>query len=222
MLKRIFFLVAFCSLVWFSCTKENNAPAVDLQTEFYPLKVGSVYIYDVDSNDYTHFVPESYKFQIKDSVADTFLDLTGQTNYRIERYRRNNSASNWIIQQVYSRNKSLRAGEEFINNQRFVRLVFPPTRGTSWNGNSKNTIGKQDYIIEEGILPLTVNSLSFDSTVTVTEIDEFNLIQEDLVKSTYAKNVGLVQKTVTAIGKDISSGVITDGVAYTYKLTSYK
>jgi hypothetical protein len=64
--------------------------------------------------------------------------------------------------------------------------------------------------------------LSFDSTVTVTEIDEFNLIQEDLVKSTYAKNVGLVQKTVTAIGKDISSGVITDGVAYTYKLTSYK
>ena len=224
MLKRIFFLVAFCSLVWFSCTKENNAPAVDLQTEFYPLKVGAVYIYDVDSTAYSNFTGGNvnYQFQLKDSVAETFLDLTGQANYRIERYRRNNIASNWIIQQVYSRSKTLRAGEEFINNQRFVRLVFPPAQGTSWNGNSKNTIGEQEYIIEEGILPLTINALSFDSTVTVKEIDEFNLIREDLVNATYAKNVGLVQKTVIAVDKNISSGVITNGTVYSYKLTSYK
>src|SRR6476646_1703229 len=103
MLKRIFFLMAFCSLVWCSCTKENNAPAVDLQTEFYPLKVGSVYVYDVDSTAYSNFTGGNinYKFQLKDSVTDTFLDLTGQTVYRIERYRKNSTSSNWVIQQVY-------------------------------------------------------------------------------------------------------------------------
>nr|WP_294898842.1 hypothetical protein [uncultured Pedobacter sp.] len=224
MLKRIFFLMAFCSLVWCSCTKENNARPVDLQTEFYPLKVGSVYVYDVDSTAYSNFTGGNvnYKFQLKDSVADTFLDLTGQTVYRIERYRKNSTSSNWVIQQVYSRNKTLRAGEEFINNQRFVRIVFPPIQGTFWNGNSKNTLGDQQYIIEDGILPLTVNNLSFDSTVTVKEIDEFNLIREDLVNDTYAKNVGLVQKTVKAVDKDISSGTITNGSVYSYKLSFYK
>lgn len=225
MLKRIFFCLGalFC-LTWYSCTKENNAPAVDLQSEFYPLVVGSVYIYDVDSTAYSNFTGTSvkYNFQLKDSVADTFLDLTGATNYRIERYKRTDASTAWAIQKVYSRNKTLRAGEEFINNQRFVRLVFPPTQGTYWNGNSKNTLGEQEYIIEDGILPLTINSLSFDSTVTVKEIDEFNLIREDLVKSTYAKNVGLVQKTVTAVDKDISSGIITNGTVYTYTLVSFK
>lgn len=223
LLKRILLFIAVGSLVWCSCTKENNAPAADLQTEFYPLKLGSVYIYDVDSVAYSNFTGTNlkYQFQLKDSVADTFLDLTGQTNYRIERCRKTLN-TDWKIQQVYSRSKTLRAGEEFFNNQRFIRILFPPKQGTTWNGNSKNTIGDQGYTIEDGILPLTVNGLSFDSTVTVKEIDEFNLIREDLTKSTYAKNVGLVQKTVKAVDKNISSGVITNGAVYSYKLRSFK
>ncbi len=224
MFKRIRFFGVFCVLLWGSCTKENNAPAFDLQGEFYPLKVGSVYIYDVDSTAYSNFTGGKidYTFQLKDSIAETFVGLTGDTSYRVERYRKENLASNWTFQQVFSRNKTSRAAEEFINNQRFVRLVFPPSQGTFWNGNSKNTIGNQEYIIEEGILPLTINSLTFDSTVTVKEIDEFNLIREDLVKTTYAKNIGLVQKTVTAVDKNISTGVITNGSVYTYKLSSFE
>ncbi len=228
MLKRILFLIAFVSLLWVSCTKENNAPAIDLQSEFYPLRVGSVYIYDVDSTAYDDFIGQckgtsvNYKFQLKDTVADTFMDLSGHVNYRIERYRRVTIKDAWRIQQVYSRNKTSRAGEEFINNQRFVRLVFPPSRGAYWNGNSKNTIGKQEYIIEEGILPLMINSLSFDSTVTVKEIEDFNLIHEDLAKSTYAKNIGLVQKVVTSVDKCINTGEFIKGTVYTYKLLSFK
>lgn len=228
MLNRTLLSIAFCSLVWLSCTKENNAPAIDLQGEFYPLKIGSVYIYDVDSTAYSDFIGNckgtatNYKFQLKDSVADTFVGLTGDTVYRIERYRRDSPSKNWTIQQVYSRNKTLRAAEEFINNQRFIRLIFPPKQGAEWNGNSKNTIGKQNYTIEDGILPLTVNSLSFDSTITVKEIDEFNLIREDLVKTTYAKNIGLVQIVATKVDKCINSGEFTKGSVYSYKLSSYK
>lgn len=227
MLNRTLICVVLCSLAWLSCTKENNAPAADLQGEFYPLKVGSVYVYDVDSTAYSDFIGNcrgsatNYKFQLKDSVADTFVGLTGDTSYRVERYRRNTSSSEWRIQQVYTRSKTLRAAEEFINNQRFVRLVFPPVQGTYWNGNSKNTLGEQEYIIEDGILPLTINSLSFDSTITVKEIDEFNLIREDLVRSTYAKNVGLVQKTATQVNKCISTGEFTLGAVYSYKLSSF-
>lgn len=224
MLKRLLYLGAFCCIIWCACTKENNAPPIDLQGEFYPLKLGSAYVYDVDSTAYSSFTGTNvnYKFQLKDSLAGIITSLTGDTSYRVVRYRRGTIASNWIVQQVFTRSKTTRSGEEFFNNQRFVRLVFPATEGTSWNGNSKNNIGEQEYIIEDGILPLTVNSLTFDSTITVKEIDEFNLIKEDLVKATYAKNVGLVQKTVTDVEKNINSGKITNGKVYSYKLSAFK
>lgn len=224
MLKRIFYFIAFCILTWVSCTKENNAPAKNLHPEFYPLNKGSVVIYDVDSTAYSNFTGTNVKFnfQLKDSVADTFTDLTGATVYRIERYKKPSGSNKWVFQQVIARSKTIRAAEELINNQRFVRLVFPPTKGTFWNGNSKNNIGKQDYAIEDDFTALTINNRSFDSTVTVKEIDEFNLIREDLVLKTYAKNVGLVELSVRAIDKNISTGVITNGTIYSYKINSFK
>lgn len=224
MLKRIFLFVAISSLAWVSCTKENNAPAKDLQSNFYPLKVGAVLIYDVDSTAYSNFTntSQNFKFEIKDSITNTYVDLTGAVNYRIERYKRTTTSNPWVFQKVFARNKNLRDGEEFIDNQRFIRIIFPPLAGSVWNGNSKNTIGEQEYLIENEIAPLSINNLTFDSTVVVKEIDEFNLIREDLVLSTYAKNIGLVQKEVTAIDKNISTGKITNGTKFTLKIKSFK
>ncbi|OAQ38136.1 hypothetical protein A5893_15140 [Pedobacter psychrophilus] len=218
-----FVLISFCFLA-ISCTKESNAPAKDLQSDFYPLKINSVLVYDVDSTAYSNFTNTStnYKFEIKDSITNTFDDLAGGLNYRIERYKRLNVNSPWVFQQVFTRSKTVRSGEEFINNQRFIRIIFPPLAGSFWNGNSKNTIGEQDYSIENDIAASTINTLTFDSTIVVKEIDEQNLIREDLVYATYAKKVGLVQKEVTAVDKNISSGKITNGFKFTLKIKSIK
>lgn len=224
MWKRIFLFTLFGSLLFTACNKETYAPAVDLESNYYPLTIGAVYIYDVDSTAYSNFSNTSvnYQFEIKDSVSNTFVDLAGNTNYRIERYKRTDSTSPWLIQKVFSRNKNLRDGEEFIDNQRFIRIIFPPIAGTVWNGNSKNTLGEQDYVINDDVAPLIINNLNFDSTIVVNEIDESNLIRQDLVNATYAKNVGLVQKEVTAVDKDISSGKITNGYVYSLKIKSFK
>lgn len=224
MLKRIFLFVAVLSMLCSACTKENNAPATDFHYNLYPLKVGSVIIYNADSTAYSNFTNTSvnYKFEIKDSVTNTFNDLTGQTHYRLERYKRISPSTIWVFQQVFTRNTTTRAAEEFINNERFIRLVFPPVAGASWNGNSKNVLGEQEYSIANNIEPFTINTLTFDSTIVVKEIDEFNLIREDLVNSTYATNVGLIQKEITAVDKNISTGKITNGLIYSLKIKSFK
>ena len=77
-------------------------------------------------------------------------------------------------------------------------------------------------MIEKDLSALSINSLSFDSTIVVTKIDSKNLIREDLVYSTYAKNVGLMQRVVKAIDKNISTGKITNGFAFTQKIKSFK
>lgn len=224
MWKRIFLFIIFGSLLFTACNKETYAPAKDLEQNYYPLSVGAVYIYDVDSTAYSNFSNTSvnYQFEIKDSITNTFVDAAGLNNYRIERYKRIDSSSPWVIQKVFSRSKSLRDGEEFIDNQRFIRIIFPPIAGSVWNGNSKNTLGEQDYVINDDVASLTINNLNFDSTIVVNEIDESNLIRQDLVNITYAKNVGLVQKEVTAVDKDISSGKITNGYVYSLKIKSFK
>lgn len=224
MWKRIFLFILLGSLFFAACNKEKYAPAVDLENNYYPLTVGAVFIYAVDSTAYSNFSNTSvnYQFQIKDSITNTFVDLAGNTNYRVERYKRTDSSGPWMIQKVFSRTKSLRDGEESIDNQQFVRLIFPPLSGSVWNGNAKNTLGAQDYTINEDATPLTVNNLNFDSTIVVNEINESNLIREDLVNTTYARNVGLIQKEVTAVDKDISSGKITNGFIYSLKIKSFK
>ena len=224
MLRRIFVFIAFCLIFWVACTKEENAPAIELQSNYYPLKIGSVLIYDVDSTAYSNFTntSQNFKFEVKDSITNTFQDLSGNVNYRIERFKRTIRFSPWVFQNVFTRSKSLRAAQEFFNNQTFIRLIFPPIKGATWNGNSKNTIGEQAYLIEKDLSALSINSLNFDSAIVVTEIDEKNLIREDVVYSTYAKNVGLVQKEVRAIDKNISTGKITNGFAFTQKIKSFK
>ena len=224
MIKRSLSLLSLSMLLWCACTKENNAPAIDLLDQFYPLKVGSVIIYTVDSTAYSNFTNSSvnFKFELKDSTTNTFEDLAGNTNYRIERFKRNNTASPWVFKQVFTRSKTARAGEEFFNNQRFIKIVFPPIVGTKWNGNSKNTLGNQEYVIENEITALTIKSLNFDSTAVVTEVNETNLIREDVIYATYAKNVGLIKKDVTAVDKNISTGNITNGYKFVLEVIEFK
>jgi hypothetical protein len=224
MLKRILLFAAFCLIFWVACTKEENAPAIDLQSNYYPLKVGAVLLYDVDSTAYSNFTntSQNFKFEIKDSITNTFQDLSGNVNYRIERFKRITNSSPWFFQIVFTRSKTIRAAQEFFNNQTFIRLIFPPIKGAKWNGNSKNTIGEQVYLIEKDFSALSINGISFNSTIVVTEIEEKNLIREDVVYSTYAKSVGLVQKEVRALDKNISTGKITNGFAFTQKIKNFK
>ena len=224
MFKRIFVFIAFCLIFWVACTKVENAPVIELESNYNSSKIGAVLIYDVDSTAYSNFTntSQNFKFEVKDSITNTFQDLSGNVNYRIEIFKRITRSSPRIFQIVFTRSKSLRAAQEFFNNQTFIRLIFPPVKGATWNGNSKNTIGEQAYLIEKDLSALSINSLSFDSTIVVTEIDSKNLIREDVVYSTYAKNVGLVQREVKAVDKNISTGKITNGFAFTQKIKSFK
>jgi hypothetical protein len=220
---RLLSFILFISIIFFACTKENNAPSREFHHDYYPLKLKQVLIYDVDSTFHNNFNGSvtNYKFELKDSVASVFLNLTGDSIFRVERYKKEPAAGNWTYQKTITRNRTLRIGQETIENQTFNRLIFPPEVFKDWNGNSKNTLGEQFYYISDFPFTATVNNQTFDSTIVVQQIDEVNLIREDIASEIYAKNIGLIQKDVTAIDKDISSGRITHGFIYSMKIKSF-
>lgn len=220
-LKFLSFIII--SFILLSCTKENNAPARNFYYEYYPLTLKKVLVYTVDSTAYNNFNNSvtNYTFELKDSVASAYVNLTGDSVFRVERYKKEENSAIWAYQKTITRSRSVRIAQETIENQTFTRLIFPPEIYKEWNGNSKNTIGEQFYYISDFPFSTTINNHTFDSTVVVQQIDEVNLIREDIASEIYAKNIGLVQKDVAAIDKDISSGRITHGFMYSMKIKNF-
>ncbi|WP_304068580.1 hypothetical protein [Pedobacter glucosidilyticus] len=213
-------ILTFLVILSLSCTKEKNAVPKSFQYEYYPLAKSKVWVYDVDSTHYNNFNNSvtNFQFQIKDSIADFFIGLSGDTIFRLERYKKENNSNTWVFQKTIARSKSIRAAEETLDNQTFVRLIFPPEFGAQWNGNSRNNIGEQSYTITDFEVAKEVNGTNYPTTLSITQIDENNLIEEDFAIETYAKDIGLIYKEVKKIEKDISSGRILNGFIYSFKL----
>lgn len=207
----------------FSCNKFENMPKPDMGLNYFPLKVNSVVIYNVDSTVYSDFnnSTTNYLFQLKDTVTNKFTDIQGNETYRIERYKKT-ATQDWFFQKVITRKIINNRAEEVIDNKRYVRLVFPPTLQSTWNGNLYNDLGEWRHEVKELDVPLTIGSNQLDSTISISQYSEINLIREDIYDETYAKNIGLVIKEVKAIDKDISTGRTRRGFTYKMQLDSYK
>jgi hypothetical protein len=104
---------------------------------------------------------------------------------------------------------------EYIeNNLRFLKLELPIRQDFSWKGNSFiNTttldpdlryLDDWDYVYDSVGIPLTINSISIDSTIKVSQRDDF-LGQDPAIPGTlyaernygvekYGKGIGLIYK----------------------------
>lgn len=99
------------------------------------------------------------------------------------------------------------------NNLRYLKLQLPITQDFSWKGNSYIDtyslasvlayMDDWDYIYDSVNVPLTINSLSFDSTIKVSERDdslnipitsETSIADRNYSVEKYAKGVGLIYR----------------------------
>ncbi len=222
--RRIYFLVTvLLSITFASCTKHESLPPLALNSEYYPLKLDAVNIYGVDSTVYDDFsnTTREYHFKLKDSVAEKYIDGLSDEVYRIERFKKE-AEGPWVFQKIITRKIVDHRAEEILDNKRYVRLIFPARLYATWNGNSYNDLERWPHEITTIDAPLVINSLSLDSTLTVKQYEEINLIREDIYSEIYAKNIGLAVKEVKAIDKDISSGRTKKGYVYKMQLESHK
>ncbi|WP_113661389.1 hypothetical protein [Pedobacter nanyangensis] len=210
------------ALLFASCNKEENAPQPDMASNYFPLKLNQVNIYQVDSTVYNDFNNSVtlFQFQLKDIVVGKFKDAEGIEAYRIERYKKTDT-EDWFFQKLITRRILKSRAEEVLDNKRYVRLVFPPSLQSTWNGNLYNDLDVWRHEITAIDVPLTIGTNKLDSTLSITQHNENNLIREDIYLETYAKNIGLVLKEVKAYDKEISTGRIRRGFKYKMQLNSY-
>lgn len=220
--KRTFFLLlaAICGLTYFSC-KEGTVPEnLDIVKGFnyYPLEVGKYVIYELDSITYTPisgttcmFNQDTNSYFLKEEIVDVFEDNVGDKNYVIERFTRQSEDDPWEVIDVWNTKMTETQVQRVEENLRFIKIVFPVSKGASWNGNSFFFLDTNIVISGETIdfykhwdseyeygsvdVPEEINGIQFDSVMTVVQSDSSdNKINHRFSVEKYARNVGLVYK----------------------------
>jgi hypothetical protein len=204
----VFFIVALES-----CEKMDTAPTSNSIETYYPLQVGKYISYKLDSTVYINLNTQKVvkTYYVQDFVDAEITDNKGNPGFRIRRMMRSNDdTTQWADNAtflVYPSRKDIQFVE---NNLKFIKLVNPVTDLNTWAGNSYiNTddnllrfYENWEYLYENIDQPFAVNNQTFDSTITVNQIDMINGDPNNknffyaITKSseTYAKGVGLVYK----------------------------
>lgn len=188
-------------------------PAPESQYAYFPLDIGRSWEYRVDSVIYD-FAPgggiaiDSQTILRRERITDTLRDETGGLFYLIERCERRDKTTPW---QYVATDRAARRASQGIRqegNLRYLRLIFPMTRGAAWDGNVWIDESLEIEIAGERIKPFggwrsrvdtldapaAIGAFVFDSTLTVTEADLTNAIERRLSRSTYARGVGLIRR----------------------------
>ncbi|MAT53356.1 MAG: hypothetical protein CMN32_02665 [Saprospirales bacterium] len=194
-----------------SCKTEQDPFDRDFGFDYYPLEVGKSMIYQMDSTIYDptgdSMLIHSTSF-LKETVVDSFIDLTGTPVYRIEQYHRAADTLPWVINKVVTASITNNQAQRVEDNLRFIKLTFPVRENNSWDGNvffdsgTKVTVAGEtlemfkswSYRIIEKDHPESIGAFSFPEVVTVQNADSENLIELRLAHEKYARGVGLVYR----------------------------
>ena len=221
-LNYILLVSGLIALGFFSCKKDKEVPPpVDLGYNYFPDAIGSYVIYEVDSTwqDDKSAVDTAYRYLLKEVIESSFIDNSGRPALRIERYKKIYNAAvpydsmPWIGPKVWYANKTATTAEKIEENIRYIKLVFPAKESKEWDGNTFNTLGPKYYEIMSVDELGTVNSVSFDSVITVQQNKQIDFIQYVYEAEKYARNVGLIYKERDSL----YDGGTADTVGYTYK-----
>jgi hypothetical protein len=205
-----------------SCIKDDGNNAEPQDYDYFPQIVGITRIYQVDSIYWDSFsgIHDTVSYEIKEVISSFFTDNQGRTTSRIERYRKDPGGS-WGIIKVWASNKTNNTYEQTEDNIRYFKLAIPAKENATWNGNTYNTLDDQEYKSTNVHEPDTINSLSFDHTVTVNQINDDNLVYTKYGEERYAAYIGMYYRDKTDIEKNIVTGETLSGYIYTEKLISY-
>lgn len=223
--SRSILLLLLLAIFVQSCKKDDDETPVALYTgqNYYPDEIGIERTYLVDSiawDEFTNTI-DTFRYYYREVIASHYTDNSGRKTQRIERFLFDSTAGNWVIWRVVAANVTSGTAELLDDNIRYLRLVFPPSLNTSWNGNVHNTLDPLTYKITAVHEPETTPFLQFDSTLTVVQQDDFTLIYDRYAEERYAANCGLYYRYQKDVETNPSNLQIISGFIYTCRLISF-
>lgn len=212
-------------LLMASCSREEDEVTLPEPegTMLFPIDTGLTRLYAVDSIYWDDFTGanDTVHYLLLEKIAGLFIDLEGRPTQRIERFRES-STGDWIIDRVWSSNRTTIRAERTENNIRFIKLAFPARAGVSWNGNAFNTLPAETYRITETGSDTAAGFL-FSKTATVLQGDSVgNRITLNYGLEKYAEGPGLIYRKSVSLTYNFPLTTVRSGYIYTETLIDYE
>jgi len=212
-----------------SCESSPIEETVDIGADYFPMRKGHFQIYDVNEIIYTLGDPDTFLYQLKTVVVDSFLNAESTYTYVIHRSVRDNASKPWTYKDTWSsrmeNNSKVIEREENVD---FVKLLLPFHVGLKWDGNAYNTLGIEEHeLISSGTK--TVNAITFADCITIKQRDNQDfIVYQDKRYDAYAKNAGLIyrEKTQLHYCTDTNLGcignqIVDEGTIYKQTILEY-
>lgn len=223
-------------IITISCSEEPIE--LDFGYAYQPLRVGLTWIYEVEETSIVQAIETTLRYELKVAVIDSFKTDGGIYSYWLQRQTRSDANQPWQALDTWSIQQTANQLLQNESNITFVKLVFPPASGLTWNGNQFNNLAENGNIFNgqgSAFYELTAvgeaielpSGQRFEKTLTVINNDfEDAIVGQDKRYESYAEGVGLIYKetiqleyctTPACLGQQ----TIDRGVIYKQTLKSY-
>jgi len=185
--------------------------------DFFPITKGKSWIYASDSILYDNggSKVDTFSSFIKEEVGDSFVDETGITVYKLNRFFKRNPTDVWSRTNTWTtytdKTRAIRTEE----NLKFIKLVFPLKKGLRWDGNvfldedikidvageSIEAYKNWKHRMEEIDEDFSFNGSNVKS-VRVNLVDDASIIDRRKVTEYYGKGIGLLKKEMIILDSD--------------------
>lgn len=222
------YLSVACMLMVAACGDDETARLPD--SAYFPLRKGFYQIYSVEQTTYSAVNPAVHEvYELKTEVADSFLNDMGTYTYVIYRSKRLTQNDPWQFVESWSARTTPFQAVVTEGNISFIRLIFPASANSRWNGNALNTQGADEYtILQSGKAYQLVTGETLPDCVEVSQHDDYDVLERDERQEVYARNIGLVYKRSVVLNYcnnpqncPFGEDYIIDGIAYEQVLIAY-
>lgn len=135
---KVLFAMLIFSTLFVSCSEESKMLDDSVfGYQYYPLEVGKYWIYSSDKivvDDGGATIVESSKF-IKEEITERFIDAAGDSIYRLERSESMSQSGPFLVSDVWTTSSTVDAAFRTEENLDFIKMIFPISVGTTWEGN---------------------------------------------------------------------------------------
>lgn len=169
--------------------------------DFYPVKQGNTWVYAVDTISYSSFwdgtavLTNSFpgKYYLKEIIADSIGLQEGNPLFRVLVYRAPDSTGPWEIDSVWSIQRGVDKILKTENNTPVVKLKFPVTRNSRWDGNQYNLLqdssGTNWFSVKNFFEDYFYNGSKWPSFKVVQKSDS-NCLEKSDIHEIYLKQIG--------------------------------
>ncbi|NEN23219.1 hypothetical protein G3O08_06865 [Cryomorpha ignava] len=197
-LKYIFGILIIGFLVA-SCTDDTTEDiSANPGYTYFPIEIGTYVVYKADSIYHdqplanVQGIHDTAHFFVKELIDSVFTDASEEESQRVLRYKRNTDADPWVLSDAWYAKRTASNAQRVEENRRYVKLGFPISPFSNWNGNALNDLDEWRYEYDSLYMARTVGDLAFPKTITVTERNFLTEVNDEFAYEIYAEDVGLI------------------------------